>query len=98
MKELTKELKLAWAQDWSNPHMVAGMEHLKEFSSIDAIPDETVTGEHAIAVAAGKYWFKMGQASILKEIERMGIAPKENKPLPVTESFKATKSFLENRQ
>lgn len=97
-KELSKELKMAWAQDWKQPHMVAGLESLKEFSGIDSKEDEAVSGEHALTMAASRYWFKMGQSSILKEIERMGVVPKENKSLPVAESFKATKDFRDNRE
>lgn len=93
---MTREEKLAWATTIAAPHMQSGMDHLKDMSSIDAEPDETESGEHALVVSAAKYWFKKGQASILKEIMRMGFVPPENKPEPPP--FQAPKEFRDSRQ
>lgn len=92
---MTNDQRTAWAQDWEQPHMVAGMNDLKEFAATDGTLEGLPPGYDALVLAAAARWFAQGQASILKRIEdlKKQVKPQAD-PGP---SFQAPREFRESR-
>ncbi|MGB7195352.1 MAG: hypothetical protein WBD81_18000 [Collimonas pratensis] len=93
---MTNDQRAAWAQDWEQPHMIAGMEELKKACAVQTDLEKLDAGYDAMVIAAGTQWFKQGQANILKLIEDL------KKPVKPTidpgPSFQAPPEYRETRR